>query len=924
MLSLGATMSQLRILRFCFALASVVATTNWALAQSVVPDVNTLRTHTGGYGANASVALQGYYATGDGGGGVLASGPTANSCQLPQITGTTASGSTLITFSGVTLPTGITLGMGITGPGIPTNDTVAAFDTVAPTITLTTMAGSGAGTGTITLSGDNGGTTIKDSSNNCFVRVISNGGPREWGAKGDASNDDTFSLQNWISAPQAHIGYIGSYKISGTLTCPPDTTIQGPANLVGSNAPLFEIKASASSFSGNSLIQAFDFCRLSGVALNANKVSSLDTLDVHGIRVTVDGFSALINGRHNVICETGESDGLQIKDTQMKGSSSDNIYLPSGCGNVRLVGDIVTTSGGAGVVFGGRDLALADGIVEQSAGIGLDLSNATYASVTGNFFDDNGKGGSGGAAIELNDSSTISICGNHISGNDEYPDPTKTAEIRFAGSNDGIDLCGNVYAAETQTGDVTLKPSYVYDAADSTVVTNSRLYESPAPQAVGVYTAGAAKILAPLQVPRLVSTYFSGFTLSNDSSVAKKVNIAVGEAADSTNTAVIRNASTCGVDLGASNGENGLDTGTVAGNTTYFYYAIAQAGGSNPGVASANPTCIASKNAARPSFVNTSGSDYAMFTHFYAPASSSYLYNVKSVAGIVPGDEIQSSTYIQDGTTVVSVGTRTINAVGGISTTAGTTTVTFTGTDNSQMAVGMPISDGVVFPGCSASANSAIPEGDTVATLVGTTGVTLTTAATANPTSDCIIVSGGNVVQITPATTSTPTGNTQRSIKFFTGVYRLLGALYTDSSGNVVGFTQDGDTFYLKISVTDIETGTSPVICAGSFGTSPQACPLSVPCGRTAATCSPGVKVEAIGRFVGGNNMLFLSSLDQSDQGPTSFPNAPGYTSKNPAPQVSFPFRLYTDTSGQVRVRASASSTSAYEVTDGWVFKRAQ
>jgi hypothetical protein len=956
-------------------------------AQSVVPDVNTLRTNT--YGASASVVLQGYYAVGDGGGGVLASGSTANSCQTtPSQPGTTTNGSPVITFPGGTnLPGNTALGMGITGPGIPTNDAVASFDTTAPTITLITPAGSGAGTGTITLSGDNGGTTIKDISNNCFMRVSSNWSPREWGAKGDGTNDDTPFLQNWINAPQPHIGYIGRYKVFSPLTCPINTTIQGGADDAGSNATTrpFQILAAAT-FAGlapgninQAVLTALDYCRISGVAVDAggfylpvtgtthtsstsidglpssisgvhigNAVTGVDipdnttvtlvttspccsvtisqaaslghtetvnfygpdALDIVGLRVTVDGFSALSGGHYNVNCGFVQADGPQIKDTQIKSSSSDNVHMTSNCANARLIGDIITQAGDKGVVFGGRDLTLADGVVEQSGGIGLDLTGATYASVTGNFFDDNGKGPSGGAAIEINGTSTVSICGNHISGNDEYS--TKPAEIRFEGSNDGINLCGNTYAAESQTGDVTLKPDYVYDAAAGTVLTNSHLYETPTPHMRGIYSDNAAKVVAPLQVPRIVPNYLSGFTLSNDAS--KKINIAPGEAANSSASAIIQNALTCNVDLAAS-GASGLDSGSVAGSTTYFYYSIAQAGGSMPG-------CIASTSPSRPSFRQSSSSDYAIFTKYRSVMGSPLLYNVKSVAGIVAGDEIKDDSYIPIGTVVASVGTVTVNQVGSIASDQHTITVA----DTSQIAYGMAISDAALFAGCSITAQPLIGDGTTILSVTSGTTFTITPNAsnTGTISGDCMTVSGGNVIQMSNnAAATTPTTGMLPSAKVFTGAYRLLGALYTDSSSNVIGFAEEGDTFYLKTSVTDIQTGPTPFLCAGTIGTTAQSCALSVPCGRNAA-CASGTKVEAFGRIVGGTNTLLLSSLDQSDQAPAAFPTAPGYTAKNSAPQVSFPFRLHTDTGGQVRVRASGSATTVYEVTDGWVLHRAQ
>jgi hypothetical protein len=106
---------------------------------------------------------------------------------------------------------------------------------------------------------------------------------------------------------------------------------------------------------------------------------------------------------------------------------------------------------------------------------------------------------------KIKNATTASICGNHLTGNGGDT-AASSAQIYFDGTNDGIGFCGNVYGAESQTGDATLKPSYVYDANPGTVLTNSNLYENPAPQVLGVYTTAAAPILAPLQVPQPIPT----------------------------------------------------------------------------------------------------------------------------------------------------------------------------------------------------------------------------------------------------------------------------------------------------------------------------------------------------------------------------------------------------------------------------------
>jgi hypothetical protein len=171
--------------------------------------------------------------------------------------------------------------------------------------------------------------------------------------------------------------------------------------------------------------------------------------------------------------------------------------------------------------------------------------------------------------------------------------------------------------------------------------------------------------------------------------------------------------------------------------------------------------------------------------------------------------------------------------------------------------------------------------------------------------------------------TNPPTGQAQFTI--YHGIYRLVGVLFTSpTAAQIVNFKQDNDTFYLQQSVQDITSASS---CLSS---SMRLCALTVPCGN--ASCSappagqPGLQVEALGRVVGGNTgALLVSSPDQSDQTPSNmFTSAPGYSTLSSTTSTSFPFRLYTNTTGQIRAHVTGSSPTAYEVTDGWVFRRMQ
>ena len=76
------------------------------------------------------------------------------------------------------------------------------------------------------------------------------------------------------------------------------------------------------------------------------------------------------------------------------------------------------------------------------------------------------------------------------------------------------------------------------------------------------------------------------------SSPTDTVDIAAGAATDSTGVAVIQNPAGCNVDFSNPNGLHGLDTGSYAANTTYFFFVVADlAPPASPG---ASPSCIAS------------------------------------------------------------------------------------------------------------------------------------------------------------------------------------------------------------------------------------------------------------------------------------------------------------------------------------------
>lgn len=811
------------------------------------------------------------------------------------------------------------------------------LSTPPSTITITQNA-TATGSPTLTFNGDNGGTQIQDHDPTlrCWYKTNYRGDPREWGAVGDGSNNDTLAIQNWLGAygvtlsngatPTNFGPWIaaipGNYKVNGPLYCPANATLQGGSSLIAGSSktnatgsPAVRIFA-GSSFSGAAaLLATGDYCRITGLAFDASNAtngtggSPIDTILVQGTHNSIDGRALIENGNHNVNCGTVAVDGLQLKDSEFVKSSSDNVYMPNNCSNVRLTGDLIQSSGGNGVTFGGDDLTISGGVIEESQGNGLDLEMAQFVTAGDVYLDQNGKGASGGAAIRIANSNTVSVCGNHIhrSGNDN----AGSAHIFFSGTSDNIDFCGDVYVTGQPSNDLTVRPYYVYDADPATVLTNSHFYENPARQIAAVWSPNAVALGLPnLQAPRIVHNNFGGLQLKNDSVTANQVDVLAGAAADSTNSAVIQ-TNGCNVNTG-NNGPGGLDESSLKKNETYFFFVISDAGGSSP-------SCLGSVHLV-PNFkiANFSGTPYLLSTTGWTQSGSTEVYNVSTSLGVVPGIAVDSSDSpdpIPTGTTVSALETSNATATGSWSCSPSCSNTITVVSSSGTIRNGMLIVD--TTGGC--IPNNALVQSYTPPTITLSAN---TTCSSQTPTSN-LALSSGQQVSLSLATTQTGLAH----LKFSTGLYRMVGALYTDATPNIVAFTQVGDTFYLGSYVNDIKTSGPGFLCASSIGVTPQPCALSVPCGRTAATCDPpGLPVEALGRMVGGTTGgdVLIFSPDQHPTLPGAFPGPPGYSITSTLAQTAFPFRVFTDGNGSIMVQAASAGNPVYEVTEGWVFHRAE
>lgn len=139
--------------------------------------------------------------------------------------------------------------------------------------------------------------------------------------------------------------------------------------------------------------------------------------------------------------------------------------------------------------------------------------------------------------------------------------------------------------------------------------------------------------------------------------------------------------------------------------------------------------------------------------------------------------------------------------------------------------------------------------------------------------------------------------------------FRRLGSIYTDSSGNIVGFVNAGDDFILKVGVTDISV-TAP-------GTTAQTATLtSVP---------TGVAMFAKVRPALSSNDTAFALVSELAITNTA-PGASHYTmATNANSQVSVAhLEILTNTSAQIRYRLSTSPVAGFTIrVQGWRDRRA-
>jgi hypothetical protein len=612
------------------------------------------------------------------------------------------------------------------------------------------------------------------------------------------------------------------------------------------------------------------------------------------------------------------------------------------CPNVKIQRNVISGVQGDGIHLANAQSIVEGNVIEQNVGNGLSCVNGNQIGIEDNWFDNNGKSTTMpyGQNLLINGCQAVSVAGNQFHRSNPggeigpLPAPSDTAHVLFEGLNDSIAMAGNSYYVGSDTANVAIRPDYDVEFATPaapgsppTVVTNFSFADAPTPQNKGVFGPNALAALGPLPTAA-PENFLTGYVASNSGSSAT-LSIGGGSAMDSSNSMLINLPSGCSVNLG-TNGAGGLDSGSVAPSTQYNFFAFGQ------GSYGSSPACIATLGTnpvTAPSFVkafpppnvcNGTPPAYAVALTANVTPNSNVLVSAASLngssglnplAGLAVGDAVAdcvNNSYITTGSTISSLSSIYVSFMG--TTTAHSPCVTSLssianlyvgekiGNTAGGHAVGkettiIAINSGTV---CSGSTPPYLQMSQSAANPV--TGATL--AASTNAT----IILNNN----TSATACSPNPACQERIYIYNDRYRMLAALYTNSSSGVEAFAQDGDTFYLAKPANDINA---------SIGS-------SVPIAVALNSVPVGISVEAFGRCVGGGSTathhIILYSPTLAPGTPTTFPTVPGFDVASLTANVAFPFRAYTNTSQTLDAfaDAGAGSTTLQCMTDGWVWNR--
>lgn len=951
---------------FCtlFVLGSV------ALAQtakfSVLPNASAFLSGTYGSQYGGVVLLEGFGQPGDGGGGLFTSPPTSqqNTCQAT--TGQVLRGNLQQIQNVSPFPLGLVKGMEVVGENITQNPptTVTGFSVSQNYINLSQAATGVSKSGTpyqLTLIAGNNtnptGWAFLDNAGYCFTRASSTFSQKEWGAVSNGSADDTLALQNWLYTNQPHLAVAGNSIISTTLYCGVDASlnmvtdggvIQGPPpSAIGApdQMPAFRLTGSdvppnGKSFTGSDMLYMGEYqCGVSALGLVGSQAYNL--IDATVGHNSILNHSQLYGGLDGVDCSevanVAHAD-FTIEDSSIVLSAAEGVN--GHCPNLKIEGNMISQTSSDGILYQGTQGFVEQNIFQQNYGNGFTCLGSQLA-LFGNYSDDNGLKGSSTSNFLFSGCDAASVVGNIFYRSAGATEGTihPTSQVFFQNENDSISLAGNADFVGNDLDAPQMRPDYDIELKNTsgTTVTDFSYADSATPQNAvsssqnGVFGPNGAPLIGAAYQP-VQENYFAGLPtrIVATPPPQQELNIQPGVAADSLNAQLLTLPIACTVNL-ANSGVGGLDSPPLHSSTQYNYFIFAQGGNASP------TYCIASAQSA-PNFVQAGAPKATLYG--FATQGSYTLINVTPTlctlsgaiwtcpnqnpfGGIAVGDAVtDSANFIPPNTTVAALSS--INAtLTGVTTQGSTVVGNLSSTSN--LYIGEMVGDGNAGTWFAANTYIVSISPTNACGMILPPCLTLTQPALANSNAANpahLAVSGLHALtlnnQAVSGSSSWCTGNPCNTsgadvISVYNDRYRLVASLYTDSNStpDIAGFTQNGNTFLLNPPVADIST---------------TALVPGTPTAFTLHSIPSGQPVLAFGRCV-ANAMVHIFSRGANPGEPAAFSTVPGYDTQAISlsvapPSTSFPFRVWTDSLSEIYAESgphSPGNTTLYCMTDGYV-----
>jgi hypothetical protein len=266
----------------------------------------------------------------------------------------------------------------------------------------------------------------------------------------------------------------GTYTVSGTITIPSNTTLQG----IGSGSTIFSV-AGSSSFN---LIENSDQTggnnniTIRNLKIDGNKsnvTSSRDSIEFENVGSGSDASTVVGAEISNVTIEDSETRGIELKtssnviitasniygsgqegvyaetvyglrltDSLVTGNSRENVYLATAQDSV-IDGNIIngTGSGYAGVHIqsSSTELVISNNTINNSASHGVFVNNGTGGSsritIEGNIIHDNGDSG-----VNIGIGSAFNVIGNNLNDNDSSG---TGSSLTLSGNANSMQFIGN-------------------------------------------------------------------------------------------------------------------------------------------------------------------------------------------------------------------------------------------------------------------------------------------------------------------------------------------------------------------------------------------------------------------------------------------------------------------------------------------------